>query len=443
MTNHHQPYLLLFYVHSQNKNLYHCKSKHLKSAVLKYKVFIFFFFTLLSSVSGQINGLELLQGKKSQKLKFSYARGFILVDVRYAGFIPLKFIFDTGAQNTIFFDRFTAEIVNVQYDRVIQVTGSDLSSSVAARIARGVSLKLNDCPEVKRDVIVLEEDFIQMSEIIGEQVHGIIGADFFKGLIVEINFKKQYLNIHDSRYFDHSTLKNHTLLETRFAESKPYINATATMSGGQKTVVKLLMDTGASISMLLHNDTDPSLVLPPHVIRGNLGKGISGNLTGYVGRINHLSVSGFEFPNMLSYFQEYDTSAFPDTTAIKRNGILGNFILDRFHVVIDYLNEAVYFKPEKKYNRNISYDRSGLVVYAHGRDLKQFIVNDVIEGSPAYEAGIRPDDVITKLCFSSAANLTLDKINSILSGREGKKIKVRVQRKGQSLKFEFRLRELL
>lgn len=109
----------------------------------------------------------------------------------------------------------------------------------------------------------------------------------------------------------------------------------------------MLMDTGASISMLLHNDTDPSLVLPSHVIRGNLGKGISGNLTGYVGRINNLSVSGFEFPNILSYFQEYDTSAFPDSTAVKRNGILGNFILDRFHVVIDYLNEGVYLKPEK------------------------------------------------------------------------------------------------
>lgn len=410
---------------------------------MKFKVFTLLFFTLLSSVHAQINGLELLQGKKSQKLKFSYTRGFILLDVRYAGFIPLKFIYDTGAQNTIFFDRFTAELVGIQYDRVIQVTGSDLSSSVAARIARGVALKLDDSPEVKRDVIVLEEDFIQMSEVIGLQVHGILGADFFKGLIIEINYKKQYLVLHDSRYFDHSTLKNHTRLDTRFAESKPYVSATVTMSGGQKSVIKMLMDTGASISMLIHNDTDPSLVLPPHVIRGNLGKGISGNLSGYVGRINNLSVSGFEFPNMLSYFQEYDSSSFPDTNAVKRNGILGNFILDRFHVVIDYLNEGVYLKPEKKYNRRLNYDRSGLVIFSHGRDLKQFIVNDVIDGSPAYEAGVRPNDVITKLCFSSSSNLTLDKINNILSGKEGKKIKLRVQREGKNLKFEFRLRELL
>ena len=112
-------------------------------------------------------------------------------------------------------------------------------------------------------------------------------------------------------------------------------------------------------------------------------------------------------------------------------------------MVIDYLNEGVYLKPEKKYNRRLNYDRSGLVIFSHGRDLKQFIVNDVIDGSPAYEAGIRPNDVITKLCFSSSSNLTLDKINNILSGKEGKKIKLRVQREGKNLKFEFRLRELL
>ena len=100
-------------------------------------------------------------------------------------------------------------------------------------------------------------------------------------------------------------------------------------------------------------------------------------------------------------------------------------------------------KPEKKYNRRFNYDRSGLVIFSHGRDLKQFIVNDVIDGSPAFEAGIRPNDVITKLCFSSSANLNLDKINNILSGKEGKKIKIKVLREGKTLKFEFRLRELL
>ena len=69
------------------------------------------------------------------------------------------------------------------------MVGSDLSSSVAARIARKHADQTGHLAEVKRDVIVLEEDFIHMDEIIGEPVHGILGADFFKGLIVEINYK--------------------------------------------------------------------------------------------------------------------------------------------------------------------------------------------------------------------------------------------------------------
>ena len=413
------------------------------TAGLRYKVLFFLFFSLLSLAKGQISGLELLQGKQSQKLDFRFTRGFILLDVRYAGIFPLKFIFDTGAQNTIFFDRFTAELSQIQYDRVIHVTGSDLSDRVAARIARNLALKPGALSEVRRDVIVLEEDYIQMGEIVGEEIHGILGADFFKGLIVEINFKKQYLKLYDPKHFDTRLLKDHTALNVEFSESKPYIQGTVTMTGGQQANVKMLMDTGASISMLLHNDTDPSLVLPSHVIRGNLGKGISGNLSGYVGRIRQLSFSGFSFDHMVSYFQEYDASMFHDTTSLKRNGIIGNFILDRFNVVVDYLSHKVYVKPEKKYNRSYPYDRSGLVVFAHGRNLKQFVIADVIEGSPAYEAGLRPNDVITKICFYSAGNLSLDRINNILSGKIGKKIKIKISRDGQKKSFEFKLRELL
>jgi len=410
---------------------------------LKYKVLFFFIFSLLSSVQGQINGLELLQGKESQKLEFTFTRGFIVLEVRYAGFFPLKFVFDTGAQNTIFFDRFTAELAPISYDRVIHVVGSDLSSSVAARIARNMPIKPGHLAEVKRDVIVLEEDFIHMDEIIGEPVHGILGADFFKGLIVEINYKKQYLRLFDPKHFKEEKLNTYTPLEVDFADSKPYIVGQVTMPGGQKSRVKMLMDTGASISMLIHNDTDASLILPPNVIRGNLGKGISGNLSGYVGRIRQLTFSGFSFEQMVSYFQEYNADLFHDTTTVKRNGIIGNFILDRFNVIIDYLNEKVYVKPEKKYNRHFAFDRSGIVVFAHGKDLKQFVVSDVIESSPAYEAGVRANDIITKVCFSSSQNLSLDRLNHIFSGKVGKKIKIKVMREGKTLQFTFRLRELL
>ncbi|MBK8700963.1 MAG: aspartyl protease family protein [Saprospiraceae bacterium] len=410
---------------------------------MKYKILTLFLFSLLSSATAQLTGLELLEGQDQKKIKFNFVRGFLLMEVRYANFFPLKFIYDTGAQNTIIFDKITAELGPIRYDRIIQVTGADLSDQIAARIARGLTFKLNETPPVKRDVIVLEEDFIQMGEIIGEQVHGILGADFFKGLLVEINYKKQYLQIFDPRKFNWKSLKKHTLLETVFSDGKPYVMGTVSTGQGDSAKIRLLVDTGASISLLLHNDTHPSLHLPPGAIRGNLGKGLSGNLTGYVGRIPGFYLSGFEFPQVISYFQEYNTSLLRDSIAVKRNGIIGNFLLDRFNVVIDYVNEAMYLKAEKKYNRNFKYDRSGLVILAHGADFRDFVVNDVIEGSPADLAGVKADDVITKIGFTGRRTLTLDKINSKLSGKVGKKIKFKVKREGKNMEFEFRLADLL
>ena len=48
---------------------------------------------------------------------------------------------------------------------------------------------------------------------------------------------------------------------------------------------------------------------------------------------------------------------------------------------------------------------------------------------PAYEAGVRANDIITKVCFSSSQNLSLDRLNHIFSGKVGKKIKIKVMRR--------------
>lgn len=411
---------------------------------MRYKILVLIFISNMSGIFSQIPGLDLLNGKKSERIKFQYVQGFILIDVKYGNIFPLKMIFDTGAQNTILFDELTASLTPLNYDREIQIAGANLNLQITARIGRGAKFKIQELPSVKRDIIVLMENFMNVEEIIGQEVHGILGSDFFKGLIVEINFKKGYLNIYDPKHFNYGKLKEYEKLDVYYSEGKPYINTIVNIHGNDTINTRLLIDTGAALGLLLHNDTHPSLTLPEKTIKGSLGKGLSGDIVGYLGRINSFKLGKYKFERLVTYYQEYDKFLFGDSSMIKRNGIIGTYLLDRFSLVFDQTRSNLYIKAYKNYNKKFKYDKSGIVVFATGKNLNEFVINDVIEGSPAYIAGVKPGDKILKIgWFFTSSSLTLEKINSIFAGKPGKKIKLKVLRNGEKIKLEFILKELL
>jgi len=96
-------------------------------------------------------------------------------------------IFDTGAEHTLFFDKTLTDMLNIEYERQIKVVGSDLSIEMFAQIARSISITLPNDITVKRDIVVLEDDYLHFKENNGIKVDGILGGEFFKGLVVVIN----------------------------------------------------------------------------------------------------------------------------------------------------------------------------------------------------------------------------------------------------------------
>ncbi len=388
-------------------------------------------------LSAQLNFDLGPTGKVS--LKYTEKNHFMLLDIKFSNALPLQFIFDTGSEHTLLFKKEYADLMGVEYDRRISLMGSDLSQEIYGFIARGVSLRLANSYGVQKDLIVLEEDYLQLEETTGIPIDGIIGANVFKYFVLGVNNKRGILHFQDIARFE--APKSYIEIPIRIYKNKPYIDCIISL-GNKRIPVTLLIDSGAALPILLYTNTSDELELPDQTITGSLGSGLGGQLQGYIGRINHFEFGEFEFENLLTSFQEVQLDSI-DVERLNRNGILGNSILSRFNYFIDYPRQKMYIKANRRWRKKFRYDKSGLEIAAVGPQLSEFIIHRIQEGSPGHDAGFVRGDLIKKINGFPSTLFTLPTIHSILSGRAGKVINITVVRDGEKIKKKIKLRQII
>jgi predicted aspartyl protease len=388
----------------------------------------------------KISQIDLLNGKKKAVVPFRYVHNFIIVEARIYGFLPLQFIFDTGAEHVILFKKEYTDLLNVPYDRRIPVLGSDLSREIYALITRNGVIEVNGLAPKPYDMLVLEEDYFNLDEMIGTQVAGLLGGGFFKNLIVHIDYKKNQIVLYDPEYFE--APDDYMILPIHIKTNKPYIKAEASLNDGTVVQVDLLIDTGAGVPLLLHNNSDPGLHLPEQYIKGKLGVGLGGYLEGYIGRIHKLSLGAYSFPDVLTSFQNVDQAWLADKDKF-RNGILGNELLSRLDIYFDYAHSQMMIRPYSSKQKAFTMDRSGMILFAYGPEFNQYAVRDIIDNSPAQEADIRINDIIIRIQGAESKYFTLDGINRVLQKHPGKRIRLEIKRGTDLIRKKLTLRDLI
>jgi len=374
------------------------------------------------------------------EIPFEYKNHFILIKLVFEKRLPLTFIFDTGAETTLLTSIEVASAMSLSYEREIQIVGADLEMELRAFLVRDVHLKLNELSLDRQSILVLEEDVFHFNEYTGEEIHGILGANVFRRFVVEIDFEKRVIRLISPN--DFVPPKKTQRLPIEVHRGKPYLKTVIKPANKPEMEIKLLLDSGAGLAMLLHPDSNPDLDIPEKVVPGNIGMGLGGDLVGVVGIIPRLYIGESELREVPVHFQEI-ANRIDSVFLNQRNGILGNQILERYTVTLDYFRGYLYLAPNRKAKKSFPIDKTGLVVIASGPDLNTFLVHAVLNGSPAQEAGIKPGDVILRINYASFRLLDIDNIYHIFSRRAGKKIRMKVERNGEKIKLQFRLEPLL
>ncbi len=384
----------------------------------------------------QFNGIDILGDEVKREIPFEFIGGFIVVEVLYGDILQMNFILDTGASHNILFKKTANDLLGYKYTDTIKIGGANMDVQFEALVTRGVSLKLKNTKSVKRDVIVIKDNTLDLENILGKRIDGIIGGDFFKGLIVDLNFKKEKLVLHNPNTFVPN--KKFTKHAIQVLNHKPYLSALISIDG-QSDSLMFLLDTGASLTLLVHSNKKDKINVPMNTIAGSIGNGISGELYGFIGMINNITFQDYHFNNIISSFQEIDSLLLLNE-AVHRDGIIGNLILSRFHVVIDYMREILYLKPITNLEKEFKFDKSGMRIYAFGINLDEYFIKNVYLNTPASEAGILPGDRIIKIGFWPLRFCSLEEIIQRLQEEEGKTVKMTILRNGKKIKKKFKLR---
>jgi hypothetical protein len=411
----------------------------LRNAILCF--FLLFLLVKSEWVEAQ-NGFYLAGNKKSVDIPFEYVNDFIILTIEVNQTLPLKFIFDSGAEHTILSKRDLADILHLDFEREFRVMGSDLKTELVAYLARRVHFDLSEkAVSLKEDILVLEEDYFRFEEFAGINVHGILAASVFSKFIFKINYQTKILTLYDREYFK-GVNDEFNAIPIEIFRNKMYLNTQLQVLRDSVVNVKLLIDTGAGLPLLIFTNTHPQLHPPENALAGHIGMGLGGFLEGYNGRIHNLKIGDFEQKQVVAQFQLLDSTINVEHIN-HRNGLIGNVLLNRFIVFFDYEKEKIWLKPNKYYKREYDFDRSGLTLIVSGRTLSTFLVQHVMPNSPASVLGIQKGDAIVSVGYLPSNLLSLEDVIRKLRRKSGKKIRVVVKRDGKRMVKNIVLRDLL
>jgi hypothetical protein len=380
----------------------------------------------------------LADGATKVQIPIEIHNNLVVVPVIVNNQLPLKFILDTGVRTTILTEKMYSDILHLAYSKKFTIAGAGGENLVNAYITNNVTLDLPGVHGKGHAMLVLEDDYLELRNSLGSEVHGILGYELFSRFVVKIDYESKILTLILPQKFKPS--KKFTRLAITVEDTKPYYVAEVKINDTTNLSAKLMVDTGASHGLFLDTESNDKIIVPERNVTCVIGRGLGGLITGRTARVKSMRVGKYEITNMVANFP--DPFKVKDTLRsgkVYRNGSLGGEVLSRFLVVFDFPREKIYLKARSGFYKKSFYNMSGLTVKADGLRLHDFEITEVRKNSAADQVGILVGDKIISINGIPTIEMNLSELNNYFSSKPGKKITMKIIRNNDVLKKEFKL----
>jgi hypothetical protein len=267
--------------------------------------------------------------------------------------------------------------------------------------------------------------------VYGEKIDGIMGYSFFSRYIVKINSDSNRIEVFSPGEIKYPRLG--TTLRPAFT-TLPIQNLT--IKDKRKIDFNFFLDTGAGLCFLMSETfaKDSAVLLGRRKPIITQGEGMGGRLRMGLTVVKMLQVGRYKFRNVPTYIfdDEYNVTSYPFI-----GGLLGNDLLRRFNMTLNYPNREIHLMPNSHFSEPFDYAYTGLAMYyINGK----ILVEDVIAGSPGEKAGIKVDDIVVGVGNNFGNNIMQYK-TMLQSANE--KIRIVVSRKGELFDLQIRPTSIL
>ncbi len=274
-------------------------------------------------------------------------------------------------------------------------------------------------------------DYEILSSAYGIKIDGILGYGFLSRYLVAIDNDNMQLSVYTSGSYNYPS-KGY-LLKANFAS----IPTMAALVGDQKVAwQRFIFDTGAGMCMLFsENFVADNQLLPAKRKRfATQAEGLGGKTDMQLTYVDKVQIGKYRFKKVPVYVfnDAYGVTAYPQL-----GGLIGNDLLRRFNVVLNYQQQHIHLLPNSHFKDPFDYAYSGLGVYQINHLVQ---VMDVVPHSPAEKAGFMVGDVIVAMDNQFVNNV--QPIKSALQNA-GTQVRFVVQRQQQLRLLSLKVKSIL
>jgi hypothetical protein len=357
-----------------------------------------------------------------------FTGGVILLKAQFGSFPDsLNFILDTGSGG-----------ISLDSTRVVDFGLTPEPSNKSIRGIAGirkVSFLNNQVlrlPHLTIDSLNFHVNNYQiLTNVYGERIDGIIGYSVISRYIIKINY--------DSSMVEFWTKGNLKYPRGGYL-LKPFISTLPVQSvrvRDERTInARFLYDIGAGMNMIFSTDfiNDSSLLSKKRKLFAKEAEGLGGKIDMAITVIKEVKLGPYRFRNVPVYIFDdvYNATSYPYL-----GGLIGNDLLRRFNVIMNYEKRDIHLLPNSHYNEPFDYAYTGIeLYYVDGKVL----IGDVADKSPGEKAGLKEGDIVIAIDKNFSQNLQAYKYTlQSLKGR----VKIIVSRNEELIEVELKVKSIL
>lgn len=386
----------------------------------------------VSSVANLQAADELRLGREGHTtIPFDLRNQHLWIRGRVNGADSIWIVVDTGASSSVL-DEGVARRLSIPLTAAGEAHGA--GGAQRQYHARDVTVEIGGLQLRSSQMSAL--DLASLAQTGGRAMQMVLGYELFRSSVVRFDYERGLMDVWDAQHAPRE--QGGATVPMTLVQNHPYVEATLHVPGRPPLRGRFVIDSGSSGALIVTPEVtarEKLLTAFPRTTAA-IGRGVGGEVKSHIARADSFSIGGLTFARPMV--------SMPDSSAgrISVVGSIGNIggqILGRCSVTFDYARQRIHFEPGPSFDRPFETDMSG---FAFNNTPEGILVRVVNPDSPAAEAGLQVGDRITQVDDQPANTIDPSALRLQLQ-KEGRTVRLRVQRGAETMEKTLTLRRLL